>query len=340
MIQFLLKVFGRIFLCRNLFVGYRHAYNLRHKKTVLYATSLRETLQSLSHSIWEKRIALSVFLVFIFNMNTLFSAEIKLGIYSENQKAKTNIERKILNYKDITLIEREELKTLLKEIRLSKEGVLDEKAELGFSEVDYFVFIDKEGSFRLVDKKTAKILANYENTSELNLENFILVLENKKLVKKILEFEKEKNPDFEVLISNFEGVENDNQVKTGKEIRFQFSIFSQKDFAYLKILSINESGEVTLLFPNKYEKNSEVKTNTTLFFPKKNQTEYKLITSQPLGKEKIIFLVSDVESFYEEINYDPKDFFLTLSKNKKGFQFIDSEQKKVTVESKEIRIYK
>ncbi len=68
----------------------------------------------------------------------------------------------------------------------------------------------------------------------------------------------------------------------------------QEKTAYVTILVYGQDGSVLQLFPNKYQSDNKISTNTEFQFPPKDAPKkYKLLASTPVGEDTMVIIASD-----------------------------------------------
>jgi len=95
-------------------------------------------------------------------------------------------------------------------------------------------------------------------------------------------------------------ISNGNSEKTSyiKGEKLQLGIHIEKS-GYLNVVSVTESGETTVLFPNKYHSNNKVSAGTFVFPTAK--MKFDLTTQAPFGKTLVVaFLTSKAINLYQQ----------------------------------------
>ncbi|MFW6119513.1 MAG: PEGA domain-containing protein [Petrotogales bacterium] len=125
-------------------------------------------------------------------------------------------------------------------------------------------------------------------------------------------------PDQELQVEIWLDKETGSVYRTGEEVGIYFK--ANKD-AYVAIYDIMPSGEVQLLFPNKYDKENHVKANREYQLPTDNaSTRYKLRVSGPSGLEifQIVASTSPIaflDDLVKRLDVDPFPMFSSSAEN-------------------------
>ncbi len=125
-------------------------------------------------------------------------------------------------------------------------------------------------------------------------------------------------PDQELQVEIWLDKETGSVYRNGEEVGIYFK--ANKD-AYVAIYDIMPSGEVQLLFPNKYDKNNFIKADTEYQLPTGNaSTRYKLRVSGPSGLEifQIVASTSSIaflDDLVKRLDVDPFPMFSSSAEN-------------------------
>ena len=113
------------------------------------------------------------------------------------------------------------------------------------------------------------------------------------------------NTKLEVLAMSDKG--NGGVYKNGEKMFL--SVKTNKD-CYIKIINLGPSGNVTLLYPNPYQKDNKIKGNTELTIPDKSWGDFDWIAQKPFGNETI-YIYARTEQFKEFENGFCEESFKT-----------------------------
>jgi len=133
--------------------------------------------------------------------------------------------------------------------------------------------------------------------------SFSILMAQQKTEKKIEveAIEDIKNPEAEFEVELWVDRE-EGTYKPGEEIKFFFK--SSKD-CYLTLIDVGTSGQVTILFPNEYQKDNKVKAGVTYSIPKEG-ARYVCRAREPVGEEVVKAIATlDETSLYEEEDVKP-----------------------------------
>jgi hypothetical protein len=97
------------------------------------------------------------------------------------------------------------------------------------------------------------------------------------------------------------------QLRIGRD-RLSFSVKSARD-GYVQVLVLGPDGSLVLLWPNTQSANNRIKAGQTLTLP---QTSWALETSEPIGAEQFLVVVSQHPRDYSALSSEREAYFLKL----------------------------
>jgi hypothetical protein len=90
--------------------------------------------------------------------------------------------------------------------------------------------------------------------------------------------------------------------------RLSFTVKSARD-GYVQVMVLGPDGSLTLLWPNTQSKNNRIKAGQTLTLP---QASWTLETSEPIGPEQFLVVVSQHPRDFSVLSTERDDYFLKL----------------------------
>ena len=235
----------------------------------------------------------------------------------------TNFSR-VLNEDIKTILARADLK--LKEIKINKDQQPEEVAKA--NDLDYYVIgsyrMERRGveiTSRLIEAKTnnvqssANILIDRKELNPEDLKSFNKTIDefNSAQVKKDYQDYLEKfiavkpnDPSFNVKVrTNKKNTNNQDEYQIGEMITFFINV---EEDCFLTILDINPGGEITVLFPNKYQKNNFVRAGETIQIPPKDK-KFDLKVNPPHGEERLKAVATLGRDFPVNLSLNSRDGF-------------------------------
>mgnify|MGYP005638665123 FL=1 len=236
----------------------------------------------------------------------------------------TNFSR-VLNEDIKTMLARADLK--LKEIKINKDQQPEEIAKA--NDLDYYVIgsyrMERRGveiTSRLIEAKTnnvqssANILIDRKELNPEDLKSFNKTIDefNSAQMKKDYQDYLEKfiavkpnDPSFNVKVrTNKKNTNNQDEYQIGEMITFFISV--EKD-CFLTLLDINPGGKITVLFPNKYQKNNFVRAGETIQIPPSQHKKFGFEVKPPHGEERLKAIATLDRDFPVNLNLNSRDGF-------------------------------
>jgi hypothetical protein len=261
-----------------------------------------------------------IILILIFNISLLNANTIAVVSDTQKSELSNKFGKDIIaildSQKRYEIVEQEKIEDIYKELQKSQTGLVnqEEAAKLGYLKgIHYFIYynINKQenniyvGNFRIVKTETGTIIGagrskgDYENTlSDLSQQiihqlDIYLNLNNPQSPYTILiKLNKEKP-----------------QYRVGETLQIKFKVVAHKNAqskkVYIQLFSIDATGKITMIYPNKYSGFEPVEIDKEYIFPSpKDDFEWEL--TPPTGTEYIQAFVSE----------RPIDIFQTWNKAK------------------------
>ena len=97
------------------------------------------------------------------------------------------------------------------------------------------------------------------------------------------------------------------QLVIGRD-RLSFTVKSARD-GYVQVILLGPDGSLMLLWPNTQSQNSRIKAGQTLALP---QSNWALETSEPIGTEQFLVVVSQHPRDFSVLSAGREDYFLKL----------------------------
>jgi len=235
----------------------------------------------------------------------------------------TNFSR-VLNEDIKTILARADLK--LKEIKINKDQQPEEVAKA--NDLDYYVIgsyrMERRGveiTSRLIEAKTnnvqssANILIDRKELNPEDLKSFNKTIDefNSAQMKKDYQDYLEKfiaakpnDPSFNVKVrTNKKNTNNQDEYQIGEMITFFINV---EEDCFLTLLDINPGGEITVLFPNTYQKNNFVRAGKTIQIPPKDK-KFDLKVNPPHGEERLKAVATLGRDFPVNLSLNSRDGF-------------------------------
>jgi len=261
-----------------------------------------------------------IILILIFNISLLNANTIAVVSDTQKSELSNKFGKDMIaildSQKRYEIVEQEKIEDIYKELQKSQTGLVnqEEAAKLGYLKgIHYFIYynINKQenniyvGNFRIVKTETGTIIGagrskgDYENTlSDLSQQiihqlDIYLNLNNPQSPYTILiKLNKEKP-----------------QYRVGETLQIKFKVVAHKNAqskkVYIQLFSIDATGKITMIYPNKYSGFEPVEIDKEYIFPSpKDDFEWEL--TPPTGTEYIQAFVSE----------RPIDIFQTWNKAK------------------------
>ena len=117
---------------------------------------------------------------------------------------------------------------------------------------------------------------------------------------------KPNDPSFNVKVrTNKKNTNNQDEYQIGEMVTFFISV---EEDCFLTLLDINPGGEITVLFPNKYQKNNFVRAGKTIQIPPKDK-KFDLKVNPPHGEERLKTIATLDRDFPVNFNLNSRDGF-------------------------------
>jgi hypothetical protein len=261
-----------------------------------------------------------IILVLIFNISLLNANTIAVVSDTQKSELSNKFGKDMIaildSQKRYEIVEQEKIEDIYKELQKSQTGLVnqEEAAKLGYLKgVHYFIYynINKQenniyvGNFRIVKTETGTIIGagrskgDYENTLSDLSQQIIHQLDI------YLNLNNPQSPYTILLKLNKEKP----QYRVGETIQIKFKVIAHKHAqskkVYIQLFSIDATGKITMIYPNKYSGFEPVEIDQEYIFPSpKDDFEWEL--TPPTGTEYIQAFVSE----------RPIDIFQTWNKAK------------------------
>ncbi len=268
------------------------------------------------------RIIQIVLLTLLFTEQLMANGKLIVAVIGHQPELRADLESAMNKTDFIQPVERTRIDSLLTEMKLGQQGVLKEGSyakagqTLGAS---YLVLVEKgSNSFRIVHTQSSRIIGSWSAWSEAASQEFLSVLEREKALQELANLKSPGKRDYKIEITNAVGSKDNGGAAIGDELRIELIIRSkQEKFAYITILVYGQDGSVTQLFPNKYQSDNKVSTNTEFAFPPADAPKkYKLLASTPIGEDTMVVIASDSSIALE--NAAPQGIYIGSSKSLTG----------------------
>lgn len=200
-----------------------------------------------------------------------------------------------LTYTDkVEVIDREKLKSLLKEQAIGQLGVLDEKSApqagklLGAKKMAFIRVNKNSFTISLTDVESGKedlAVSGRISEKEKVFKEFVKNIEHKVFLHN-MSLLKNESSDLKITI-----LSNKKKFKNNESIQFTLSV---NEDCFLYLLLIQSNGEIFTLFPNSDHKKNFVKANTKIEIPE-NGSGYIFTAGEPFGVDVVKAIVSKEE---------------------------------------------
>jgi hypothetical protein len=261
-----------------------------------------------------------IILVLIFNISLLNANTIAVVSDTQKSELSNKFGKDMIaildSQKRYEIVEQEKIEDIYKELQKSQTGLVnqEEAAKLGYLKgIHYFIYynINKQenniyvGNFRIVKTETGTIIGagrskgDYENTLSDLSQQIIHQLDI------YLNLNNTQSPYTILLKLNKEKP----QYRVGETLQIKFKVIAHKHAqskkVYIQLFSIDATGKITMIYPNKYSGFEPVEIDQEYIFPSpKDDFEWEL--TPPTGTEYIQAFVSE----------RPIDIFQTWNKAK------------------------
>jgi hypothetical protein len=274
---------------------------------------------------------------FLYSSMFLFSKSLQIAIMGGSSEQRSRFETELSEKKYIQIIERANLDKVLNEIKLSQLGVLKEGSYKKTGELlgaDYLVILELNSpSFRLVESNSAKILGVWKDSSFNSMKKFFRILDKEQAITELLELPNQSS-DLKISFTI------KNKYRIGEDLSFKLKVeSSKKEKVHLFILVYGSDGVLTQIFPNSFDKRSEIFTNQDFIFPTKTENPYKIKISPPIGEDEYIFITSKEKiEFSKEQQDDFISFEEDVLEKTKAVKFQLDKKKNFTLEKIKIQV--
>lgn len=276
-------------------------------------------IQSIQNSKFQ--IKHYLFLV-LFSCPIFADGKLTVAVIGQQPELRSELESTISKTDFLQPVERTRIDSLLTEMKLGQQGILKEgsyaKAGLTLG-ASYLVLVEKSSnSFRLVHTQSAKILGSWSSYTDSSSQEFLSILEREKALQELANLKSPGKRDYKIEITNAVGSKDNGGSVIGDELKLEIIVRSKKEqYAYLTILVYGQDGSITQLFPNKYQSDNKIATNTEFVFPPANAPKkYKLIASTPIGEDTMVVIASDSSVALE--NASPLGIYMSSTKSLLG----------------------
>lgn len=265
---------------------------------------------------------LASILLILLSSPLLATGKLTVAVIGPQPELRANLENVMNNTDFAQAVERNQIDALLKEMKLGQQGILKEGSyakagqTLGAS---YLVLVEKaSNSFRIVHTQSSRILGSWSEWNNASSQEFLAILEREKALQELANLKSPGKRDYKIEITNAVGSKDNGGAILGDELRIEFIIRSkQEKSAYVTILVYGQDGSITQLFPNKYQSDNKIPTNTDFAFPPPvAPKKYKLIASNPVGEDTLVVIASDSSVALE--NATPQGIYIGSTKSLSG----------------------
>jgi len=246
-------------------------------------------------------------LVLIFNVSLLNANTIAVVSDSQKSDLSNKFGKDIIaildSQKRYEIVEQEKIEDIYKELQKGQSGLVsqEESAKLGYLKgIHYFIYynINKQennnyvGNFRIVKTETGTVIG--AGRSKGDYENVLNDL-SQQIIQQLDIYLNLNNPQSPYTILLKLNKEKP-QYRVGETLQIKFKVIAHKNApskkVYIQLFSIDATGKITMIYPNKYSGFEPIEIDKEYIFPSpKDDFEWEL--TPPTGTEYIQAFVSE-----------------------------------------------
>ncbi|MEI1280049.1 DUF4384 domain-containing protein [Leptospira venezuelensis] len=197
----------------------------------------------------------------------------------------------LLRSERASIVDRKKTADALNELSLQQTGITDKNNSLRLGKilsVQKLIYLKEQNgrySLELLDIETSKseFLRSFKREGSEKVFNELTGYLTQNLLLKNLNGLKPKNKNIKIELSSSKSNYHTNEP-------VQFTVRSSED-CYIYLILLQSDGETLLLFPNSYNSNNFLRSNTDLLVPD-GKTGYILAAGEPYGKDSIKVIAS------------------------------------------------
>lgn len=260
--------------------------------------------------------------VFLFTLSLSANGKLHVAVVGQEPELRASLESAMTKTDFIQPVERTQIDKMLQEMRLGQQGILKEGTYAKAGETlgaSYLILVEQGSStFKLVHTQSSRILGSWSSQSNTSIEELLTILEREKALQELASLKSSGKRDYKIEVTNAVGSKENGGAVIGDELKVELIVRSkQEKFAYVTILVYGQDGSITQLFPNKYQSDNKIATNTEFTFPPPDAPKkYKLLASNPVGEDTMIVIVADTSVGLE--NASPMGIYKGSSKSLLG----------------------
>lgn len=237
-----------------------------------------------------------IFFLFLFSL-PVNAAEIRLAVVGEPEQLRSKVEATLISLPYCKVIDIQNRKTLLNEIKMGQTGLFDESSVavagkmVGAEKILFVLGKGDTNTIRLVDIETGTVEGAWVSTASTG-KNSGESSDYTTLIKKMLEgiamnraFAELKEKDSGKITVRIKA--SKNNLKSGEELQFQ--VLSDTS-GYLTLIDIQPDGSIVQLLPNRTGMSNEISAGKPFDFP--GNAPVSLLVTPPFGKDTLRAIVS------------------------------------------------
>lgn len=227
------------------------------------------------------------------------NGKLHVAVVGQVPELRASLEAAMTKTDFIQPVERTQIDKMFQEMKLGQQGILKEGTYAKAGETlgaSYLVLVEKgSSSFKLVHTQSARILGSWSGLNDVSTEELLTILEREKAFQELANLKSSGKRDYKIELTNAVGSRENGGAAIGDELKIEFIVRSKEEkFTYITILVYGQDGSVTQLFPNKYQADNKIATNTEFAFPPPDAPKkYKLLASTPVGEDTMVVIASD-----------------------------------------------
>jgi len=299
------------------------------------------------------------------NLTDAQESSLKVGIMDFTSADENRNDQKLVSsvlsagmgrYSFISLVERSQLGSLIKEIELSETGLLDEKTIIRAGKVfGLQVIVDgsisKSGSIsaRAIYSETARVIATGAVASKNDLDTLAKMLASgieTYIARENLKKLRNDSPDISLNLwlekkdgTKLAAAGQNGSAKIGTSVVFHFS--SNMD-GYITIVDIQPGGDIVVLYPNDFSGSNEINKNEQYAVPSADDG-FEITVSEPAGEDTLVAFFTKKKVDWLDMKKLSGDGFKSIREGEKvmasrGFNVTATSLKKKEWESVEMTL--
>ncbi len=261
-----------------------------------------------------------IILILVFNISLLNANTIAVVSDSQKSELSNKFGKDIIaildSQKRYEIVEQEKIEDIYKELQKGQTGLVnqEEAAKLGYLKgIHYFIYLDMNnqqnnnyvGNFRIVKTETGTVIGAGRSKGDYE---YVLNDLSQQIIQQLDIYLNLNNPQSPYTILLKLNKEKP-QYRIGETLQIKFKVIAHKNApskkVYIQLFSIDATGKITMIYPNKYSGFEPIDIDREYIFPSlKDDFEWEL--TPPTGTEYIQAFVSE----------RPIDIFQTWNKAK------------------------